>query len=71
MQGNMVRCGRCGLYAFEAVNRPCEPGRPTNVIPEPTRFLDGSPVPPGYLEDVSRMVNVICTMHELYPSAAA
>jgi hypothetical protein len=27
MNSDTLKCQRCGLYAFEAVGRPCNPGR--------------------------------------------
>lgn len=45
--------------------RAREDGRPDRF--DEARFIDGSLVPAAYLEDVGRMVTIICAIEDRFP----
>ena len=36
------------------------------MIKEPTHFLDGTPIPPGYFERVTKLIDDVCKAEEIF-----
>lgn len=37
------------------------------MMPDPTHFLDGTPIPDGYLDRVATMVEIVCLIEDRLP----